>query len=306
MALDQLQKGQMRISHSQMSRAAGAKLKFRQAMKCTERQRIWLVLCTAILMHSVAASPAGRAAEKQSFSSANIQDFLADNPAVEFDHHRGSGDAVALLQGDSFWELSTAVAPPGSRGCKSGRFFISVGVHGGGSTPGTGDNAVLLRGELARTGSGLFEVRDELPAELYQHTLFPLRSPSDPDDQSFADNVMTRIPDGTILLLRDLALDTLPFPKLDDGAGLWASKDCGNTWEFRSFLSLHECIHAPSSRRGSASTPADCPPVDGYAGGNSITVAYQPSVRRTSLAHANTFTPTQRPDRGCTCGIAWL
>jgi hypothetical protein len=72
----------------------------------------------------------------------------------------------------------------------------------------------------------------------YQQTLFPLRSPSDPADQSFADNAMTRMPDGTILLLRDLALNTLPklFPKLDDGSGLWASKDCGNNWEFTSFL----------------------------------------------------------------------
>jgi hypothetical protein len=76
----------------------------------------------------------------------------AEEPEVgvavsELGHHRDSR-AIPLLRGDSLWELSTAVAPPGSHGCPAGRFFVSVGVSGGGSMPGTDDNAVLLRGRL--------------------------------------------------------------------------------------------------------------------------------------------------------------
>jgi hypothetical protein len=191
-------------------------------------------------------------------------------PGSEFEHHRGNSHPVALLRGDSLWELSTAVAPPGSRGCTpGGRFFVSVGVNGGKSTPGTGDNAVLLRGNLdclSETSHSREPVRTRVlgdpsatllscTTDQYQQTLFPLRSPRDPADRSEADNAMTRMPDGTILLLRDLDLNTLPFPELDDGDGLWASKDCGNNWEFRSFLDPADTTSFPPPELTSGRDP---------------------------------------------------
>jgi hypothetical protein len=228
----------MKIGHLDLFRASSSDLKTCIAKWSTRQQRIWRLLCSVILVSLATTPSVGSAQELPSPSSDKTLLDHNPDPAVDPATH-----AVALFQGGNLWELSTAVAPPCShpnKSCsdadKSGRFFVSVGVHRGGSSPGTGDNAVLLRGDLVRNSSGRFVVKNEPPTEQYQEVLFPLRSPSDPDDRSFADNVMSRTPDGAILLLRDLALDTLPFPKLDDGAGLWASEDAGNTWEFRSFL----------------------------------------------------------------------
>jgi len=180
-------------------------------------------------------------------------------------------NCVAIVQGGSLWELSTAVAPPSTPGCGSsgGRLFVSIGRPGGGSTPGTGDNGYLFRGDL--------NCRSPLvgacATDLYDPVLYPLR-PSDYPlgsgtarpparralDQSFADNVMARMPDGNILLVRDLALDTLTFtnPPLDDGAGLWASSQCGTdpSWTFRSFLDPADTTQFPPPELTDGTDPA--------------------------------------------------
>src|SRR5947207_15743592 len=104
------------------------------------------------------------------------------------------GENITLRSGSSLWELSVAVSPSKSSVCHEGQFFISIGIHGGGSTSGTGDNALLLRGALDCSTA-----QSDCATDQYQQTLFPLRSPTHPADQSFADNAMTRMPDGTFL-----------------------------------------------------------------------------------------------------------
>ena len=133
----------------------------------------------------------------------------------------------------NLWELSTAVAAPGTNGCGvGGRFFISF--------RGQGIAKFVEQGDLDCRGPDVGNCSNDV----YNGTLFPLRPTAGrpPErvakDSSFDDNAMTHMPDGTILAVRDLALDILPDATgpLDDGAGVWASSDCGNNWEFRSFL----------------------------------------------------------------------
>ena len=108
-----------------------------------------------------------------------------------------------------------------------GRFFISF--------RGQGFAKFVEQGDLDCRGPDVGNCSNDV----YNGTLFPLRPTAGrpPErvakDSSFDDNAMTHMPDGTILAVRDLALDILPDATgpLDDGAGVWASSDCGNNWE---------------------------------------------------------------------------
>ena len=142
-------------------------------------------------------------------------------------------DCIGIARDANLWELSTAVAAPGTNGCGvGGRFFISF--------RGQGFAKFVEQGDLDCRGPDVGNCSNDV----YNGTLFPLRPTAGrpPErvakDSSFDDNAMTHMPDGTILAVRDLALDILPDATgpLDDGAGVWASSDCGNNWEFRSFL----------------------------------------------------------------------
>jgi thrombospondin type 3 repeat protein len=159
---------------------------------------------------------------------------------------------VGIARDPNLWELSTAVAPPGTPGCgPGGRFFISF--------RGQNFGKFVEQGDLDCRGPDVGNCSNDV----YQGTLFPLRPTAGrpqeriAKDSSFDDNSMTRMPDGTILAVRDLALDILPDATgpLDDGAGVWASSDCGNHWEFRSFLDPADVVSFPPPERTDGTEP---------------------------------------------------
>jgi hypothetical protein len=161
-------------------------------------------------------------------------------------------DCIGIARDANLWELSTAVAAPGTNGCGvGGRFFISF--------RGQGFAKFVEQGDLDCRGPDVGNCSNDV----YNGTLFPLRPTAGrpPErvakDSSFDDNAMTHMPDGTILAVRDLALDILPDPTgaLDDGAGVWASSDCGNNWEFRSFLDPVDFVSFPPPERTDGSEP---------------------------------------------------
>jgi hypothetical protein len=142
----------------------------------------------------------------------------------------GTMAAAGLTVGDSpvateagLWEFSALVAPPGTSNCAAGRRFHS------GSSAFNGGTARLFASPLTCSGSSC-------ASDIFGSIPLPA------SDQVFSDQVMTRLPDGTLILARDVTRKT-PTPR--NGTGIWASVDCGTTWQMRSFIDPSDVSRFP-------------------------------------------------------------
>jgi hypothetical protein len=147
----------------------------------------------------------------------------------------------ALMWADTaLWEFSAAVAPAGTSGCSLGRKFSS----GTTLTP-TGVINHLLMGALACPSAGC--MKDIMSSITTDH----------PDDFIENDNVMTRLPDGTMMLVRGV-LRTAVNPQLRSGTGIWTSPpaSCGAAqgWTFRTFIDPSDNVRYPPPEKATDPT----------------------------------------------------
>ena len=136
---------------------------------------------------------------------------------------------------DRLFEFSSVVAPPGTSGCPAGRHFLS------------GSN-----------GSGFLSIADLLlqtdfpPCGACPTTNIFSSVPSGPAYYIGNDNVMARLPNGALLLVRLVRTVTDPLDPSSTsgdfdrvGALIWASTDCGATWNIRSFIDSADTANFP-------------------------------------------------------------
>jgi hypothetical protein len=129
-------------------------------------------------------------------------------------------DAVTAQSG--FWEFSSAVAPPGTGHCLANGRRFSSGSNSSG--------AVLFQADATCQGSNC-------TSNIFSRISLPVSG-----DSAESDNVMTRLSNGTILLVRGLLRKT---PILRSGTGVWASSDCGDSWTLRSFIDPSDTSRYP-------------------------------------------------------------
>jgi hypothetical protein len=165
-----------------------------------------------------------------------------------------------MISQESVWddsrlfEFSSVVAPPGTFGCSAGRYFLS-----GSNSSGVGSITNLL-----------------LQRDICPFITCPTTNtfPSVPQGQAYYignDNVMARLSNGTLLLVRLIRTNTHPSnpavagPAYDRvGALVWASTDCGNTWTIRNFIdSANTANFAPPDWDGVDSGYAEQQPKEG-------------------------------------------
>ncbi len=134
----------------------------------------------------------------------------------------------------AFWEFSALVAPPGTNGCPNGRRFLSGGLGGG-----YDDVDVLYKASLTCTGAACAGTNE---INLLTNWGSGANGSVVFGDKFTADNTMARLPNGDLLISRDV-LHALPSPV--DKQVIFRSTNCGDTWTVRSFID-------PSAKVGTA------------------------------------------------------